>query len=98
MTQSRSPRPPTSRTQFRPLSLDHLVGGHLQGQRHREAERLGGFEVDEVLEPSRLFYREFTGFGPLQYLVYKNSRTVTRHNVVRSVGHQRASIERFSRI
>jgi hypothetical protein len=45
VTAARDPKPismhcskPTS-----PL-LDHLVGGHLHDQRHREAKRLGGLE------------------------------------------------------
>jgi len=27
--------------------FDHLVGGHLHDQRHRQAERLGGLEIDD---------------------------------------------------
>ena len=30
--------------------LDHLVGGREQRRRHGEAERLGGFEVDDKFE------------------------------------------------
>jgi hypothetical protein len=34
----------------RAVSIDHLVGGGLQRQWHRKAERLGCLEVDHQLE------------------------------------------------
>src|SRR2546427_2333718 len=42
-------------------SLDHLVGKRKQLVRHREAERLGGFEIDDQLELGRLFDRKLAG-------------------------------------
>ena len=39
-------------------SLDHLVGGHLHDQRHGEAERLGGLEVDHKLVFGRRLHRQ----------------------------------------
>ena len=44
------PLPDLSRcSKLSKLLLDHLVGGHLHDQRHREAERLCGLEVDDPL-------------------------------------------------
>ena len=39
-------------------SFDHLVGGHLHDQRHREAERLGRMQVDGEFELGRLQHRK----------------------------------------
>ena len=39
---------------YRVSLFDHLVGGRLQRQRHGNAERLGGLEVDHELEFCRL--------------------------------------------
>src|SRR6266566_7543051 len=38
--------------------FDHLVGGLLQTQRHVEAQRLGGLEVDDQLKLCRRLDRE----------------------------------------
>jgi hypothetical protein len=32
------------------LLLGHVVGGHLQRQWNRDAERLGGFQIDHEIE------------------------------------------------
>jgi hypothetical protein len=40
-----------------PSSLDHLVGAGEQHRRHLDAERLGSFQIDHQLEPSRLYDR-----------------------------------------
>src|SRR5215831_7040115 len=73
-------------------SFDYLVGAGEQPSRHANAERLGDLEVDKELELCRLLHRQFTWFGTLQYLVYKDSRTATQLTVIRSIGHQRASL------
>ena len=52
--------------------FDHLVGDLPEMQRDIETERLGGLEIDEKLELSRLLHRQVTGFGTLQYLVGVN--------------------------
>src|SRR6516162_1086173 len=43
-------------------SFDHLVGSHLHRQRHREAKRLRGLEIDEVLEFLWLLHRKIGWF------------------------------------
>ena len=42
-------------------SLDHLVGAREQRWRHVEAERLGGFQVDDHFDLRRLLYGKVTG-------------------------------------
>jgi hypothetical protein len=39
-----------AKRRHRAPSFDHLVGGHLHGQRHRQAQRLRGPEVKNKLE------------------------------------------------
>src|SRR5262249_4839583 len=47
-------------------SFNHVVGGHLHDQRHREAERLGGLEIDDQLELSRLQYGQVRRLLPFE--------------------------------
>src|ERR1700686_5437747 len=49
-------------------SFDHLVGTEQQGLRHRDAKRLGGFEVDHQLELGRLLNRNIGRSGAAKYL------------------------------
>jgi hypothetical protein len=41
-----------------------------------EAERLGGLEIDDQLEPGRLLDRQVGRFGPFENLVNEVSRAV----------------------
>jgi len=49
--------------------LDDLVRSHENRLRDREAERLGGLEVDDQLELSRLLDGEISRLGTLEDLV-----------------------------
>ena len=42
--------------------FNHLVGALLELQRHLEAERLRGFEVDDELKPARQYDRQVSWF------------------------------------
>ena len=44
--------------------LDHLVRGRQQRFRNAKAERLGGLEIDDEFELSRLPHRQIGGFAP----------------------------------
>ena len=48
-------------------SLDDLVGAGEQRWRHGQAERVGGFQIDDQLELGRLLHREIGQLGTLQY-------------------------------
>jgi hypothetical protein len=57
----------------RALLFDHLVGGHLQRQRHGKTERFCDPELDHVMEFCRLLNRKIGGL-----LAPKNVVEVTR--------------------
>jgi hypothetical protein len=46
--------------------FDHLVGGGEHGRRDKEAERLGGFEVDVQFNFCCLLYRQLGGLVALE--------------------------------
>ena len=54
-------------------SFDHLVGAAEKRWRHAEAERLGGFQIDDQFEFGRLHYRQVGGLGAFQDLVHIDS-------------------------
>src|SRR5260370_16957877 len=49
-------------------SIDHLVGSYHEGQRHVEANRPGGFDVDNELDLHSLLKWEVGRFGALEDL------------------------------
>src|SRR5215471_693702 len=54
--------------------LDHLVGALYEGLRNREAEGLGGLQVDHQLELAGLLHGEVAGPGAFQDLVHVDGR------------------------
>src|SRR5262249_8232995 len=52
-------------SQQKPL-FDDLVGGHLHDQRHREAEGLRRFELDDEFDLGRLHHRKLGGVLTLE--------------------------------
>ena len=64
--------------------------------RHAEAERLGGLEIDDQLELGRLLDGQIGRLGALQDLVHLRSGTPVQVSIVRSVGHETASVHRFA--
>src|SRR6266498_2998510 len=61
--------------------LDHLVRSRQNVGRNREADLLGGLQVDDELELRRLLHRQIGGLGSLQYLVH--IRTARRNKSVK---------------
>ena len=75
-----------------PCLLDHL--GRLQQDlgRNRQAERVGGFQVDCQHEFPRLLDGKITRLGTLEDLVYVNSGAPLQFGKIRPVRHQAASL------
>src|SRR5713101_8460984 len=69
-------------------SFDHLIRPLQQRLRDRQAEGLGGLEVDHQLEPCRLFYRQIRWFPTSQDLVYKGCPLPRNSGKVRTVSKQ----------
>src|SRR5712692_1984197 len=67
--------------------LDHLVRPPQQRLRDREAEGLGGLQVDHKFELRGLLDREIAGLGALEDLVDKASGAATQVGKAGSVGH-----------
>ena len=78
--------------------FDHFVGADHEGQRHVDAERLGGFEVDDQLESGGLLDGEVGGLGTLQDLVHVHCATPKQVVDVRAIGDQTAEIDKLARL
>ena len=51
-------------------SLDHLVRSHQHVRRNRQADLLGGFQIDDELKLRRLLDRKVGGLGALEDLIH----------------------------
>src|SRR6266404_3370699 len=70
-------------------SIDHLVGSYHEGQRHVEANRPGGFDVDNELDLHSLLKWEVGRFGALEDLSSVESKLTLRFGElpVRKLAH-----------
>src|ERR1700686_2844517 len=59
-------QPPVAKDLF-----DDLVGAGEQGRRHGQADRLGGLQIDDQLEPRRLLDRQVGRLGAFQDLIHE---------------------------
>src|SRR5262249_2192655 len=67
-----------------------LVGALPQEQRHVEAERLGGFQIDHQLELVRSLDGQLARFCPLEDAVTIGCCTLELAEWINTVGHQAA--------
>src|ERR1700728_2887137 len=70
------------------LSFDHLIGAGQEHRGHLEAEGLGGFQIDDELEPGELENRQFGRFGALEDLSGVNARLAISVRQADAVTHQ----------
>src|SRR5215813_4222744 len=77
-------------------SLDDLVGSHEDGLRNRQAQRLGGLEVDHQLELRRLLNRKIFGLRALQDLVHEDRCSAPDVVDVSTIRDQAAGVDILS--
>src|SRR5713101_7586654 len=78
------------------VSLDDLIRPQQQRLRDRQAERLGGLEVDHELPLRRLLDGEIGGLGALQDLVHEGGSSAEHIREVSRIGHEAASLSVLS--
>src|SRR6185436_6960447 len=86
---------PKSRS-TRDASFDHLVGAGEKRWRDGDGKRLGGLEVDDQLERSRLHNWQLSGFGTLENLSNINALLAKDIAEARSITDQAAGHDVFA--
>src|SRR5437870_7444047 len=84
------PRRPTEQ------SFNHLVRAQQYRLRDRNAERLGGLEVDHELELGRLFHRKLAGLRALEDLVDEACEPEIKVRIVHRVGYQSPGLDELA--
>src|SRR5258708_31894537 len=74
-------------------SLDHPIRPLQERRRDRQAERLGGLEVDHQFELGRLLDGEVNWFRALEDLIHEGGRAPKQVSNVRSIGHEATGID-----
>src|SRR6266481_5492443 len=74
-------------------SLDHGVRPPKYRLRDRQAEGLGGLEVDDQLELRRLLDGQVRGVGAFEDLVDVGRGAAIQISIVRSIGHKAPGID-----
>src|SRR5438309_6314353 len=79
-------------------SFDHLVSAYHEGQRHVDAERLGGFEVDDQFKPAGLLDGELGRLGALQDLVHIHRAAPKQVIDVRAICDETTDLDKLQRL
>src|SRR5215468_4155752 len=85
-------------SRHRTALFDHLVRARLHRRRHANAERLGGFEIDDQFKLGRLQDWQFGRIFTLENPARINARQAVAVQKVRSVAHQTAGYGKVSKL
>jgi hypothetical protein len=77
-------------------SLNHLIRPQQEPRRDREAEGLGGLQVDDQLERCRLLDWQIAGLGALEDLVDGIGRASPENGVTWALGDEASLLHKVS--
>ena len=86
---------PLSCFEFTFALLNDLSRLHQRPLRNRQANLIGGFQIDDELKPHRLLHRQIGRLGSLQDSVHEICDALVALRDVRSVVHEPASLYSF---